>query len=111
MSSRAFVAALLLGSCAAPRSARAPSPTPVLQPEVYSSEQFEPHPPRQAPVLQACADLDARMCLGGPQPICAVSRAGDRIAYADPCIACNDPEIVAWWPETCESLAKRQEEP
>lgn len=105
---------LLFAACAtpraAPRPAEAPAPAPVLEPEVYSSQQFDPEPP-QGPTLQACADLDTRTCSGGVQPICAESRTGDRIDYDDPCNACEDPEIVAWWPESCESLAKRKEEP
>jgi hypothetical protein len=107
---RASIPLLLLAACAAPRATQPPKPAPVLEPELYSSEQLEPRPPK-GPTLQACADLDPKTCSGGVQRVCAESRAGDRIDYGDPCIACEDPEIVAWWPEACESLAQRQAEP
>jgi len=102
--------ALLLSSACAGSRAPAPAPEPVLEPQEYSSEQIEPHP-LETPSLQACADLDTDRCTGGVQPVCAELRTGDRTDYEDPCIACQDPEVVAWWPEGCESLDKRQEEP
>lgn len=82
----------------------------MLRPQEYSSEQLEPHP-LESPTLQACADLDTDRCSGGVQPVCAESQAGARTDYEDPCIACEDPEVVAWWPDSCESLAKQKEEP
>ena len=103
---RASITLLLLSACAP----RTPAPAPVLQPQEYSSGQLEPRP-LEAPTLQACADLDTQRCSGGVQPVCAESKTGGRTDYEDPCIACEDPEVVAWWPETCESLDERKEEP
>lgn len=101
MTRRARTLAIVVVAAGCTPAPQLPPPVAVEQPAGPSEYEWAPPP---VPPFVGCERPTDRTCVEDVTPVCAADRDDEREAYASACIACQDPQVVGYWPVPCDRV-------
>ena len=103
---RFLIALALTGSYAChPIPVRAPTPsTPPPQVDAAPTHAEANVPEVDVPPFVGCERPTGRTCERDVVPVCAATRDDTRRQFPSACLACDDPQVVGYWPVPCSEL-------